>query len=539
MSAVQDIGAEIARLGPAVLVKSLVIMAIVMVLFLATRRASAAVRHLVLVAGLGAVSFATAMSALVAVLPTATSELATLASPTQLVGDDAVTGTVHQVLGAAALAGAGPRAAPIALVWAAVAMVLLSRLAADGRAASSLVEASAPVTDRRLLQIRDRLAETFGLRSAPELRMSALVPVAATAGVLRPVVLLAPEALDWADERTRGVLAHELAHVARRDCFTQLLAGIVCAIHWPNPLCWWASRRLRAEREMAADDLALASGATASAYASDLLTFARAAGGRPRAAVLAIAGSPLGDRIGRLVDGRRSRRRVGRNLLWVAAFATMALTAPIACLRGAPDDAQDDGGSLWVALEANDDAEPIRTLFRGASADPTLRTRGLSVVRSEWKVRPAWEASGVSGSLTFVTGTEAALRTFVAALPSVAGHIVTLGQHDNGLWRTHVVDVRTRLPLNDHVVSLDRDEAGRPEVTFRFGPGDAARLRAFTAANLGRRLALVAGERVLAAPVLKSAISDKARITVGARDPAAAEKETRWLVEQLTGSRRI
>ena len=47
--------------------------------------------------------------------------------------------------------------------------------------------------------------------------------------------------------------SHELAHLRRRDLFKQVAASLVIALHWFNPLAWWAARRMRVEGEMAVD----------------------------------------------------------------------------------------------------------------------------------------------------------------------------------------------------------------------------------------------------------------------------------------------
>ena len=69
------------------------------------------------------------------------------------------------------------------------------------------------------------------------------------AGYLRPTVALPAEADLWPAERITSVLLHELAHVRRRDCLTQLAASTTCALYWMNPLAWYAARALARHRD--------------------------------------------------------------------------------------------------------------------------------------------------------------------------------------------------------------------------------------------------------------------------------------------------
>ena len=106
------------------------------------------------------------------------------------------------------------------------------------------------------------------------LLMSEDCPGPMTWGVLRPVIMLPDEALDWPADRLATVLRHELAHVRRRDGLAQALAVTACALYWPNPLVWGAARALRREAELAADDAVIAAGVRPSDYAGQLLELA-------------------------------------------------------------------------------------------------------------------------------------------------------------------------------------------------------------------------------------------------------------------------
>ncbi|MBI2403848.1 MAG: M56 family metallopeptidase, partial [Gemmatimonadetes bacterium] len=157
-----------------------------------------------------------------------------------------------------------------------------------------------------------------------------------TFGVLRPVVLMPAAVATWGDDRLRAVVLHELAHVKRHDCLTQLVARAACALYWFNPLVWVAARRLRVERESACDDLVLAAGSRASEYATHLLEIARGLRVGALAGVASIAmarPSQLAGRLLAVLDGSRARDGVTARLT-AAGFATaLALIVPLAGAR--------------------------------------------------------------------------------------------------------------------------------------------------------------------------------------------------------------
>lgn len=167
----------------------------------------------------------------------------------------------------------------LSVLWLAGALAISLRNAVGLLAARRMRARARPLTDVALRALADRVATEQGML-APEVRVSDTITAPATVGCWRPVVLLPAPAISWSAERLRPVLAHEFAHVQRRDCLTSTLAQLACAAQWLNPLAWLVERRMRMERERACDDRALAIGVEPAQYGLLLLDVARAACGR-------------------------------------------------------------------------------------------------------------------------------------------------------------------------------------------------------------------------------------------------------------------
>ena len=157
-----------------------------------------------------------------------------------------------------------------------------------------------------------------------------VVPVAV--GLLHPVVILPSGWRGWSRETRRAVLAHEFAHIRRRDAMGAALGRLVKCVFWFHPLAWGVSRKVAELAELACDAAALQSVRDPSAYSRVLLQFAggvRAAGRRTTLPGLAMANfSGLHRRIDRvfeLSDGNM-RRLVRPGLILVS------MGVPVMCL---------------------------------------------------------------------------------------------------------------------------------------------------------------------------------------------------------------
>jgi TonB family protein len=159
------------------------------------------------------------------------------------------------------------------------------------------------------------------------IRTSPHIPGPLVTGILRPVILLPEDAHTWAPARRRAVLAHELAHVRRRDPLILLAAHLATTIYWFHPMCWLAAARLRAESERACDDAALRIGLRPSSYAGHLLDLARMF--NPQPAIPMATTSHLESRVKTILDPFVNRSLAARRTWLVAALATAAVMAPL------------------------------------------------------------------------------------------------------------------------------------------------------------------------------------------------------------------
>lgn len=117
----------------------------------------------------------------------------------------------------------------------------------------------------------ERVRVALGLNKRVLLRVSSAIAGPVTVGTLRALVLLPLSAVTslGADE-LEMVFAHELAHIRRADFLWNLVQTLVETLFFFHPAVWWISGRVRAERELCCDDLALSVCPNPVVYASAL-----------------------------------------------------------------------------------------------------------------------------------------------------------------------------------------------------------------------------------------------------------------------------
>lgn len=160
-------------------------------------------------------------------------------------------------------------------------------------------------------------------------------------GVVKPNIYL-PMHMD--EETAAYVIAHERAHLARRDHWWKVLGYLVLALHWFNPLVWVAYILFCRDIELACDEKVVKGldGAARADYSQALLSCA--APGR------AVAACPLAFGEGNIKTRVKSALHYKKPAFWVAAAAVLAVVIVAVCFLTNP---KSERGSLVWAQKLN------------------------------------------------------------------------------------------------------------------------------------------------------------------------------------------
>lgn len=197
------------------------------------------------------------------------------------------------------------------------------------------------------------VARKIGLTRFVAVTQSTLVKVPLVIGYLRPMILLPGSVVTGLTAaQLEAVLAHELAHVRRHDWLINTLQVMVETVLFYHPAVWWLSKRIRTERELCCDDVALALNVDKAVYARTLLTLEELRQNTV-APALAATGGDLAGRVRRLLPvGEETPSGSGAlaGLLAVAISLTLLATS-----LASPNPQEPD----TVEVSSHDKSEPV------------------------------------------------------------------------------------------------------------------------------------------------------------------------------------
>ncbi len=303
----------------------------------------------------------------------------------------------------------------------------------------------------------DELRATLAAHA--DLRWSDQVTQPVTFGVVAPVVLLPRRVESLSREAQRGVVCHELLHVARRDWPWILAEELARAVFWFHPAVWWLLARLDLSREQVVDARVVDCTSARGSYMDALVFFADQTG-------------PVVPSIAFLRNRhlRARLRQLNRRASMTARRLVGTLAALLVVVGGATS------AIVW--------ALPLDlTSLQASSATP-----GLEIRLAENTPAPGLEE---------VTGGDPLRPLYLHATPVITGaDVVGADLFDTG--------------------------APAVNVGVQFSPEAAERLRQATAAHIGRPAVVLLDGRVAMVATVRSPLGESAVLSGITRERAEA-----------------
>jgi TonB family protein len=219
------------------------------------------------------------------------------------------------------------RAMPwILVVWIAGVLFLLTRAIGASITVSRLKTASIVPAPESLLAMAMNMADRLGITQGFKVFVSTAATAPTVIGWLKPVILFPVASLaGLAPEQLEAMLAHELAHIRRRDYLVNALQVVMETLLFYHPAVWWVSRQIRHEREHCCDDVAVAVTGSPFVYAKALFLLEEQRATAPQL-TLGGNGGQLSMRIRRLLAGKQSTVGTYGAAGWMLTVMLLVLT---------------------------------------------------------------------------------------------------------------------------------------------------------------------------------------------------------------------
>ena len=235
----------------------------------------------------------------------------------------------HPTVAAPAITTSRPAA--VVLAWGLVALVLGMTYVARRLILVGRLGDRREVDDNRLLDTLTALAKDAGVRHTPRLTCTSRISSPVALGL--DEICVPETAITELDaEQQRSLLAHELAHLARRDPVWLVAGSLIERVFWIQPLNRIANKQIAMSAEFLCDDWAVhrtGSGVPLARCLAQVAEWIQASPLGVPVAGMAEERSLLVSRVSRLVDGVKPTTRSRRGLA-VAVAAVLLGTILVA-----------------------------------------------------------------------------------------------------------------------------------------------------------------------------------------------------------------
>ena len=296
----------------------------------------------------------------------------------------------------------------IFLTWAGLALIGLARVALALWQVQRLKAGSATLDARELGPEIESLLRDFGRERRVKLLVTKRLEVPTAVGFFRPAVVLPEWLLQGTPaQELKYIILHELAHLRRRDDWSNLAQQLVRSLFFFLPSVWWIERRLALDREMACDDAVLAHSGTPQGYAECLARVAERSFLRRQLALAQAAVArlrQLTQRVARILDPNRQQP----SHLWKPAIPAVVAVAGLFVFSG----------SQTPQLIGFADNEPstVAQYVRTPAEAQVLNSPATASMKAVASAKPASAHLAISGGAQV----ETAVRAWNAVLRSGA-----------------------------------------------------------------------------------------------------------------------
>lgn len=220
----------------------------------------------------------------------------------------------------------------IMILWGAGALAVLARLGVGLATLNRWTRSAEPVSDPHWLQALERARAATGASDRLRLMVADKVPGPLGWGWRNPVILIDYDTYAEPEEAD-AILAHEVAHVARRDWPSLMMTRLATALFWFNPLAWTLAREAIHQAEEAADAHAARS-TEPTRYAETLLSWGQIGRGiGVPANSIAPGARALSRRVRAVLDANLLERSARSRVAMVAVLLCVGVAAPVAALK--------------------------------------------------------------------------------------------------------------------------------------------------------------------------------------------------------------
>ncbi len=263
-----------------------------------------------------------------------------------------------------------------------------------------IIRRSKPLNDEFVERLVAEYAAQLGLRRLPQLRVSSQVPIGATVGCFRQMLILHTDWSQWNRNELQAVIVHELAHVARWDFLWVVISSWVRILFFFHPLMHFVVRRMRLEQELAADQLAAGMMNSASAYGRALASLTLRSQKSMRASSPMLSADQIC--IVRRITMLKHGCLVPRVHLWRWAscltLATTLLIVPLSGLRGTPPELRTDDNSSTAVKNERDANSRVPT------EDPEVKAKQFADEKIREEVNAKFPPLKLTGSMLWNPG---------------------------------------------------------------------------------------------------------------------------------------